>query len=63
MNTKQLKHLATAVIGAGFLSLALVGNAVAKNSTSLGNGIKCTWVLVSSVGSTNTYKQVCRKGV
>ncbi|HMV06614.1 MAG TPA: hypothetical protein PKA30_13835 [Accumulibacter sp.] len=48
---------------AGLLSLSAVAPAAAKNSVSLGGGVKCTWVLVSSVNGTNTYKQVCRKGV
>jgi len=48
---------------AGLVSLSAVAPAAAKNSVSLGGGVKCTWVLVSSVNGTNTYKQVCRKGV
>ena len=35
--------------------------ASAANSTSLGKGVKCTWVVVSVVGNTTTLKQVCRK--
>ena len=61
--TKTAIRCLITLFATGVLSTALVGPAVAKNSTSLGNGVKCTWVLVSSVGSTNTYKQVCRKGV
>jgi len=45
------------------LLVGIMNPAMAKNSVSLGNGVKCTWVLVSSVGNNNTYKQVCRKGV
>lgn len=49
----------------GLLSLGLFSAAPASagNSVSLGHGVKCTWVLVSSVGGANTYKQLCRKGV
>jgi hypothetical protein len=39
--------------------------ALAGNTTSLGHGVKCSWVLVSSNPATGSYvhKQVCRKGV
>lgn len=37
--------------------------AVAREGNSIGHGVKCYWVLVSSVNGTNTYQQVCRKGV
>ena len=52
-----------AVLSAASLSLGFATPAVAGNSTSLGHGVKCTWVLVSWVGGTNTYKQVCRRGI
>lgn len=62
-----MAHLVTrsiAVVASSLLlSAALVGPAAARNGSSLGHGVKCTWVLVSSVGGVNTYKQVCRKGV
>lgn len=45
------------------LLVGIMNPAMAKNSNSLGHGVKCSWVLVSSVGNVNTYKQVCRKGV
>lgn len=61
--TRRITRIALATVSALALSAAFVGPAFAKNSNSLGNGVKCTWVLVSSVGSVNTYKQVCRKGV
>ena len=51
------------LIAASLLTLPMETPAAAKNSNSLGHGVKCTWVLVSSVNNTNTYKQVCRKGV
>ncbi len=39
--------------------------ASAGNTVSLGHGVKCYWVLVSSNPATgsNVYTQVCRKGV
>ena len=57
-----VRLLLTSLI-ASLFSLGAVAPAAAKNSVSLGGGVKCTWVLVSSVNGTNTYKQVCRKGV
>ncbi|MFO1326620.1 MAG: hypothetical protein U1F56_04610 [Rubrivivax sp.] len=60
MSTRLLSALAALALT---LSLAPAAPAWAGNSTSLGHGVKCTWVLVSSVGGVNTYKQVCRKGV
>ena len=62
MSRPVLRTVAAAV-SALALSASFVAPAFAKNSNSLGHGVKCTWVLVSSVGSVNTYKQVCRKGV
>ena len=37
--------------------------AMANNSTSLGGGVKCTWVVVNVVGNTTYLQRVCRKGV
>ena len=38
------------------------GNASARNlSYSVGKGVKCYYVLVSSVNGTNVYQTVCRK--
>lgn len=56
-------NIVSYLIAASLLTLPMVTPAAAKNSNSLGHGVKCTWVLVSSVNNTNTYKQVCRKGV
>jgi hypothetical protein len=56
-------RIAATLFAASTLSLAAVAPAHAGNSTSLGHGVKCTWVLVSQVGSNYSYKQVCRKGV
>lgn len=64
--TKSLTaRIAAFALSAAVASPALMFSApaAAGNSTSLGKGVKCYWVLVSSVGANNTYKQVCRKGV
>lgn len=60
---KTIARLVAFLFAVSSLSLASIAPAVAKNSSSLGHGVKCTWVLVSSVNNVNTYKQVCRKGV
>jgi len=51
--------LATA-IGA-LMTLSAPALVHAKNANSLGGGVKCSWVLVSSSGGTNVYQQICRK--
>jgi hypothetical protein len=40
-------------------------SASAGNTVSMGHGVKCYWVLVSSNPATGSqvHKQVCRKGV
>lgn len=55
------------------LSFALAGlaasaalsplSAAAREGNSIGGGVKCYWVLVSSVNGVNSYQQVCRKGI
>jgi hypothetical protein len=52
----------TAVCGS---LLGVQQTAHAGNTVSLGKGVKCYWVLVSSNPATGSYvhKQVCRKGV
>jgi hypothetical protein len=60
---KTIARIAALTVAASALSMSVSTAAFAKNSTSLGHGVKCTWVLVSSINSVNTYKQVCRKGV
>lgn len=55
------RHLGTIVLS---LAAALVfsGPAAARNlSYSAGKGVKCYYVLVSSVNGANTYQTVCRK--
>ena len=51
--------LMSATFATGVLLAALPAGAA--GTTSLGHGVKCSWVLVSTVGIVNTYKQVCRK--
>ena len=64
MSLETIVRRSTLLAAAAALSLsALAPAAFAKNSISLGGGVKCTWVLVSSINGVNTYKQVCRKGV
>lgn len=60
---KAAARILTSLVTASFLTLPMVAPVSAANSTSLGHGVKCTWVLVSSVNNVNTYKQVCRKGI
>jgi hypothetical protein len=63
MLSKQFTRFVALALALGSLSVGAVFPVAAANSTSLGHGVKCTWVLVSSINNTNTYKQVCRKGV
>jgi len=64
MNASNLFRLpATLVAGLMLAAAALAPMpAAAKNSISLSGGVKCSWVLVSSVKGVNTYTQVCRRG-
>ncbi len=44
-------------------AVAVAAQASARNlSYSAGNGVKCYYVLVSSVNGVNRYNTVCRKG-
>lgn len=61
--TSLLRRPIALVLSTALAAATLVTPALANNSTSLGHGVKCTWVLVSSVNGVNTWKQVCRKGV
>ena len=64
MSTSRTARPCGAFLAAAAIALSVFApSASAKNGMSLGKGIKCSWVLVSSVGVVNTYKQVCRKGV
>jgi len=65
MTQSLCTRIAAFALSAAVAAPALVFSApaAAREGNSIGGGVKCYWVLVSSVGSTNTYKQVCRKGV
>ena len=56
-------HTITTLAATASLTLVMAGTAAAGNTTSKGQGVKCSWVLVSSVNGVNTYQQICRKGV
>jgi hypothetical protein len=63
MNILPATRTLSILLGAAALSLTLVGEAPARNlSFSAGGGVKCYYVLVSSVNGVNTWKTVCRKG-
>ena len=57
-------RFAVSLCAATFAAASLLAplTASAKNSTSLGGGLKCTWVVVKVVGNTSYMQQVCRKG-
>ncbi len=60
MVTKQ--RVVSSFLSLCALSFVLVGDAAAKNTQSLGNGIKCWFVPVN--GNPNHLRQVCgKKGV
>lgn len=62
MKLKSIARAVLPVFTASLLSFTVVGEASARNlSYSAGKGIKCYYVLVSSVNNTNVYKTVCRK--
>ena len=65
MRKNTLLALATATFTTFTAVAALVAPAVAsaREGNSIGHGVKCYWVLVSSINGVNTYQQVCRKGV
>ncbi len=59
---KLLSRIALALVAVSALSLSLAGPAAARNlSYSAGHGVKCYYVLVSSVNGAQTYQTVCRK--
>jgi hypothetical protein len=61
--SKLIGTLALAALGSATLLAPL--QASANNCTSMGQGVKCCWVLVSydPETATSVYEQVCRKGV
>lgn len=64
MNTRKLISAAAMLAYTASLMAVPSGSAMARNlSYSAGGGVKCYYVLVSSVNGTNTWQTVCRKGV
>lgn len=60
--TKTLTALAlSAAIAAP--ALLFSAPASAREGISIGGGVKCYWVAVSTSGGTTTLQQVCRKGI
>lgn len=59
---KSIARATLALLIASLLTLSFTGAAQARNlSYSVGGGVKCYYVLVSSVNGTNTYQTICRK--
>lgn len=56
-------RLSLGLAAAAMLSAGLTAPAAAREGNSVGHGVKCYWVLVSSVNNVNTYNYVCRKGI
>ena len=62
MTFKTLVRTLAPLLAAGLLSIGATGTAQARNlSYSVGGGVKCYYVLVSSTGGTNVWQTVCRK--
>lgn len=56
-----MRNLLTLLVAC--LTFAVTGQAAARNLFySAGQGVKCYYVLVSSVNGVNRYNTVCRKG-
>ena len=60
---KLLARVVLALAAASALCVTFVGPAAAREGNSVGHGVKCYYVLVSSVNGAQTYQTVCRKGV
>lgn len=63
MLKKIVTRTAALAIAATALNFSLIAPSLAREGNSMGKGIKCYWVLVSTTNGTNTYQQVCRKGI
>lgn len=63
----MLKKIASRAIALAIATTAfnfsLVTPSTAREGNSIGHGVKCYWVLVSSANGVNSYQQVCRKGI
>ena len=61
---KKIAIRAAAItIAAASLNIGLITPSIAREGNSIGGGVKCYWVLVSSANGVNSYQQVCRKGI
>ncbi len=62
-STKNLLTFGAACTAIALSLLMAPSQALAGNTVSMGKGVKCYWVLVSSNPATgsNVYTQVCRK--
>lgn len=61
MNARPANRILLALLGAATLSIFAASPAIAGGTTSLGHGVKCSWVLVSSINGANTYNWVCTR--
>ncbi len=62
MIRRTTARIALAFFAASLGSAFFAGEAAARNlSYSAGKGVKCYYVLVSSVNNVNVYQTVCRK--
>jgi hypothetical protein len=58
-----MSRVVLSLFAASALSVSIATPASAREGNSIGGGVKCYYVLVSSTGTSQTYKTVCRKGV
>ena len=58
---RALARTILAIFASCLGSSFFVGDASAKNSVSLGDGVKCVFVLLSSRNNVNVYNAVCRR--
>ncbi len=64
MSRRILAKITLCLFAASLGSTFLAGEAAARQlSYSVGGGVKCYYVLVSSVNGVNVWQTVCRKGV
>lgn len=62
MTRRSLARLTLVLFASSLGTVFSAGDAAARNlSYSAGKGIKCYYVLVSSVNNVNVYQTVCRK--
>lgn len=61
MQNTNVKTFGLPLLMVATLALAPVTSSWAKNSTSLGKGVKCTYVSTPQANGTVVHVQVCRK--